>query len=155
MIFHWTLLLIIIGHVRVITGIPLVQLGIDEAFGPFSSAIGGLAGMVILGATFYLIHRRITVGRVREVSSTGDYFALVLILMVILTGDAMRFFEHIDLNVTREYFWGLFTFNPVPIQNGAFMLHFLCGQILLIYIPFSKILHLGGIFFSKPLLKRH
>jgi nitrate reductase gamma subunit len=35
-----------------------------------------------------------------------------------------------------------------------FLLHYLLVQILLIYLPFGKLLHIPGIFFSKPLMAK-
>ena len=66
-----------------------------------------------------------------------------------MTGNAMRFGEHFELNEARVYFSHLFTFSvtstSIP-QSGMFALHFLLAQVLIIFIPFSKILHFGGIF---------
>jgi nitrate reductase gamma subunit len=35
-----------------------------------------------------------------------------------------------------------------------FLLHALLAQILILYIPFSKILHFGGVFFTQALVHR-
>ena len=86
---------------------------------------------------------------------SGDYFALILILLIVLTGDAMRFISHLDLAQTREYFQGLFFFSVSPIPgNPWFLVHYLFAQLLIMYIPFSKILHFGGIFFSEALVHK-
>ncbi|MEW6746178.1 MAG: respiratory nitrate reductase subunit gamma [Planctomycetota bacterium] len=157
--FHAMLALILLGHCRVVTWLPdrlLASLGMTAAStDTMSFLVGTAAGVILLVCLALLLVRRMTVPRVREVSSTGDYAALFLLLAVVLSGDAMRFFAHIDLAQTREYFRGLFTLSVVSFpENGWFTAHFLLGQVLLIYLPFSKVLHLGGIFFSRALLQR-
>jgi nitrate reductase gamma subunit len=44
---------------------------------------------------------------------------------------------------------GLLTLNPVPPPlHPLFLIHYLLVLALLLYFPFSKLLHAGGIFFS-------
>jgi nitrate reductase gamma subunit len=156
--FHVLLALICIGHIRVFTDFPalwaaigLSTTGVDI----MSAAIGGAAGVLILLLTIYLMVRRISVERVREVTGLGDFIALLLVLAILLTGNSMRFGSHFDLELTRTYFAGLFTFSSAAFPTGnMFMLHFLLVQLLIMYIPFSKLLHFGGIFFSQMLLRR-
>jgi len=79
----------------------------------------------------------------------------VLILFIVLTGDTMRFIAHVDLALTREYFRGLFLFTLTPMPGNIwFIVHYLFAQLLIMYIPFSKILHFGGIFFSEALVQK-
>ena len=67
----------------------------------------------------------------------------------------MRIISHFDLAQTREFFLGLLTFSGANVpDNDWFIAHFFFAQLLIIYMPFSKILHFGGIFFSEPLLYR-
>jgi nitrate reductase gamma subunit len=67
----------------------------------------------------------------------------------------MRFISHIDLAETREYFHSLALFSVTAMPgNPWFIAHFLLAQILIMYIPFSKILHFGGIFFSEALVHK-
>jgi nitrate reductase gamma subunit len=94
--------------------------------------------------------------RVAQVTSGSDYFALILILAVVLTGDALRYMSHFDVLQMREYFTGLlaFSYKGLP-ENNWFLVHYLLALILIIYIPFSKILHLGGIFFTQAVIHKH
>ncbi|MHC4777966.1 MAG: respiratory nitrate reductase subunit gamma [Planctomycetota bacterium] len=117
---------------------------------------GGPTGIAITLFAAFLFVRRLFLKRAVQVSSFSDYFALILILAVILTGDALRFMSSYDLVATREYFSGLisFSFKPFP-ENNWFLAHFLLAQVLFIYIPFSKILHFGGIFFTQGALQKH
>jgi nitrate reductase gamma subunit len=122
-----------------------------------SATFGGAAGIVIFATALLLLLRRASVRRVKEVSNPSDFLALLLIVAIILTGNIMRFGEHFDLNITRSYFSHLFAFSfsamAIP-KSGIFLLHFLLVQLLIIFIPFSKILHFGGIFFTQLVIKK-
>jgi nitrate reductase gamma subunit len=159
--FHLTLALIVVGHVRVFTGIIdniLMSGGMSaEAINQMSASVGGAAGLIIMVTALLLIIRRLAIGRVREISNPADYLALLLILAILVTGNAMRFGAHFELAETRLYFSQLFTFSLAGLaipQNGMFQLHFVLVQLLVIYVPFSKILHFGGIFFTQTVIKK-
>lgn len=158
-VFHATLALILIGHFRVVTGSidkVLLSIGMTEAgVDSMSSFFGGLAGIFILATAVLLLLRRLAMGRVREISGGGDYFALLLILAIIITGNLMRFAtEHFDLGQTRDWAYSLLVFSPDVPRSSTFLVHALLAQVLFIYAPFSKILHFGGIFFTQALIKR-
>jgi len=154
-VFHATLALILIGHIRVATDFPILWAALGINADTMSTTVGTSAGIIIFLAVLLLTYRRLAIPAVQEITQTGDYLALFLLLVVILSGNAMRFQGHFDLNLTRTYFAGLIHFQtPFPPLNGWFLVHFLLGQILFLYLPFSKLLHLGGIFFTQTALLR-
>lgn len=157
-IFHVMLAFIFLGHFRVFTDFPWLWnlMGMDEAaVSSMAATSGGIAGIAIMLTVIYLIFRRMGLQRVREISGFADYMIMFLILAILVTGNFMRFFEHFDLNLTREYFTSIVTLSPAAMPaSGAFVLHFLMAQLLIIFVPFSKVLHLGGIFFTQTVLKR-
>jgi nitrate reductase gamma subunit len=158
-IFHVTLALVFLGHVRVFSGLidrVLMAFGMSqESITAMSGAVGGAAGIVLLATGVLLLVRRLAITRVREISGVPDFFALLLIIAIIGTGDLMRFSAvHFDLELTRVWAWSLLTFSPVVPQNGMFLTHAMLAMLLIMYIPFSKILHFGGIFFTQALVKR-
>jgi len=160
--FHAVLALIVVGHCRVFVNADAVlrALGMSEdAIQAMSSTAGGAAGVVILVMLLLLLVRRITLQRVREVTGAADYLALVLIGAIIITGNMMRFgSEHFDLALTREYFAALATFSGVTgmeaLKNNVFVVHMCLAFALIMAIPFSKIMHLGGIFFTHQLIRK-
>jgi nitrate reductase gamma subunit len=156
--FHATLALVFLGHLRVVTGLidgALLGLGVSQAGVQWMSAtVGGAAGVVMLATGLLLLIRRLTTLRVREISSFSDFFALLLLLAIVVTGDAMRFGAHFDLEQTRVWAASLLTLSPAVPSHPTFLLHALLAQLLLIYIPFSKILHFGGVFFTQALVQR-
>lgn len=156
-LFHATLAMIVVGHVRVFTDFPRLwaALGIDAD--RMSAISGGAAGVIIMVFAVLLLLRRLAILRVREISNFADILALLLIVAILVTGNAMRFGEHFELETTRLYFSQLVTFSlsasALP-TNSMFTLHFLLGQILIMFIPFSKVLHFGGIFFTQTLIQK-
>jgi nitrate reductase gamma subunit len=161
--FHAVLALIVLGHFRVFTNVDgtLMTMGMSEgAIQAMSGGAGGAAGVVILVATILLLVRRLALPRVREVTGSADYLALLLIAAIIVTGNMMRFgAEHFDLTLTRQYFASLATFGGVmdeaALQNNVFVVHMSLAFLLIMIIPFSKILHFGGIFFTHQLIRKH
>ncbi len=162
-LFHVVLALIFLGHLRVITNVDqlLMKLGMSEdGISVMSSSAGGAAGVVILITTIFLFIRRLFVPRVREITGLGDYLALILVAVILITGNMMRFGgEHFDLTGARSYFAGLASFSNVGgapvLVNNLFLAHMCLAFLLLMYIPFSKILHFGGIFFTHQLIRKH
>lgn len=161
-VFHVVLALVFVGHFRVFVNVDsvLMSAGMTEAgIQLMSGGVGGAAGIVILITALFLLIRRFVIPRVREITSFGDVFALALIGLILITGNMMRFgAEHFDLGQAREYFASLATFSGVGdaavLQNNVFVVHFGLALLLILYIPFSKILHFGGIFFTHPLIRK-
>ena len=157
-VFHASLALVALGHLRVITGLidsVMMSMGMSaEGINGLSATAGGAAGIVLMLTAALLLVRRFTIPRVREITVAPDVVALLLLLAIILSGNAMRFGAHFDLAETRVWAWSLLTFSPTVPASGGFLLHAFFGFLLLMYIPFSKVMHFGGIFFTQTLVKR-
>lgn len=157
-VFHGTLALVFLGHIRVFTGLIdriLLSMGVsEEGINWMSGTLGGAAGIVLLATGILLLIRRLVLNRVREISGVPDFFALLLLVAIIGTGDLMRFGTHFDLEQTRVWAWSLLTFSPVVPKSAMFQVHVLLAVLLIMYIPFSKIMHFGGFFFTNALVKR-
>jgi nitrate reductase gamma subunit len=115
---------------------------------------GGIAGILLLATGLLLLLRRISVRRVRDISGFPDFSTMILLIAIIVTGDLMRFGAHFDLEQTRVWTVSILAFSPVVPKNSGFLLHAFLAMLLIIYIPFSKILHFGGIFFTQALVRR-
>jgi nitrate reductase gamma subunit len=84
----------------------------------------------------------------RLLSIFEDYFVLYLLMAIILSGIAMRLWMPVHANEIQHYAQGVLIFRPaVEIENGLFLLHFLLAQVLIMYLPFGKLIHVV----SKPL----
>jgi nitrate reductase gamma subunit len=109
-----------------------------------------LSGIVLLAAVVYLTVRRIVIPSVRYISLVSDYFPLILLFGIAFTGIMMRYVTKIDINAAKQLTMGLVTLHPtVPEGIGAiFYIHLFFVCTLLAYFPYSKLMHLGGIFLS-------
>ena len=78
-----------------------------------------------------------------------DYFVLVLLGLVAGTGILVSYWAHVYILDVKAFILGLMTLRPIaPPQHPLFLLHLTFVLILMVYFPFSKLLHAGGIFFS-------
>jgi nitrate reductase gamma subunit len=119
-----------------------------------SGSLGVLGGLVFAAALSALLYRRSAVAVVRQVSGAEDYFAPALLLVVAGTGLAMRLAPtDIDLASIRTYMAGLLAFHPGPLPDAwLFVVHFAAVNVLLLYFPFSKLVHLTGAIVARSLL---
>ena len=151
--FHWTLLIIILRHFRYfVEPVPTFVLSLQNIDGFFQIGLPILyvTDVIIIAALAYLFFRRIFNSKLRYISLSSDYFPLLLILSIAITGVLMRYFTKVDLVGVKELAIGLFTFHPVvPEGIGViFYIHLFLVSVLLAYFPFSKLLHMPGIFLS-------
>jgi nitrate reductase gamma subunit len=157
-IFHATLALVFLGHIRVFTAAIdqlLMSAGMSsESIDLMSGWAGGAAGIVLLATGLLLLLRRAAVPRVREISGFPDFMMPLLLVSIVATGDLLRFTAHFDLSQTRIWAASLLAFSPSIPENGMFLIHLTLAQLLILFMPFSKILHFGGIFFTQAMIKR-
>ncbi len=160
--FHYAFLTVLIRHLRFFTNpvpffVTLVE-NIDSFFRveilypgiQFGLPGIALSSFVLLAAVAYLLARRLLIRKVRYISLAGDYFPLFLIFGIALTGILMTYFVKINVTAAKELTMGLVTFRPtIPEGVGTiFYVHLFFVSVLLAYFPFSKLMHLGGIFMS-------
>lgn len=155
-LFHASLAVVLLGHLN-LTGEATLGVRLSESKGMNGTAmvnlIGQVAGLTALAAGLYLLARRVLIRTVRELSYAEDYLVLGLVLAVILTGDALRFCSPPDLTQVRMYLRNIVSLTPgiVP-TNSWFLLHFFAAQVLIMMLPFSRLMHAPGVFFSKHLI---
>lgn len=151
--FHYSFLLIFIRHFRFfLEPAPrclqavefldsLMQVGSPRLF---------MSGIVIVAALGFLLMRRLCDPKLRYISLPGDYFPLFLLLGVALSGISLRYFTKVDVASVKVLTMGLVTFHPaIPEGVGAaFYVHLAFVSALLMYFPFSKLMHMGGVFLS-------
>jgi nitrate reductase gamma subunit len=146
-LFHASIFVFVLGHFRLFLDFSwlwnLLRLT-PEQVDMLAFVGGGASGTVFMLGLVALLIRRLRMPA-RSLSVPGDYVLLILLLAIAITGNYMRFFVHIDLNPYRAFFSNLFHLRfGVPVQNTAFVLHFLLVQAFLIYFPFSKLVHVIG-----------
>ena len=98
----------------------------------------------------FLLARRLFNQRLRYISLMNDYFPLLLILGIVLSGICMRYFDKTDIAQVKVFIMGLVHFSPVAPDgiSPLFFMHLTFVSVLLLYFPFSKLMHMPGVFFS-------
>ncbi|MEJ2154276.1 MAG: sulfate reduction electron transfer complex DsrMKJOP subunit DsrM [Desulfobacteraceae bacterium] len=109
-----------------------------------------ISGLILFAAVTYLLLRRLFIANVRYISLASDFFPLFLIMGIAFTGILMRYFTKVDITAIKELTMGLVTFSwSVPEGiSPLFFIHLFFVSTLLIYFPFSKLMHMGGVFLS-------
>jgi nitrate reductase gamma subunit len=147
-----------VGHMRLITELPFANLIGSGGMEKLAGLAGGGIGIALFVAFTYFLLRRFK-SPYRELSVPEDYLLLVLILLLILLGDHLRFTKPFDLATYRDYMSSLLHFKPafptlIALSADKWVLdgHVLTANLLLIYFPFSKLVHsIGG--FAGNLLR--
>ncbi len=153
LIFHWSLLVVVIRHLRFFSQ-PIASwinsLAAVDGFFEIGTPTLYLSDIALVAGLSFLLLRRVLVAQVRYISLTADWFALLLILGIATTGLLMRHLFPADLLQVKTMAMGWVTFAPVvPKTVGMlFSVHLCLIFTLLAWFPFSKLMHLGGIFLS-------
>jgi len=155
MTFHWAMLIILLRHLRFfIEPVPTPVWILHEADGftlmqVFKPALY-ISSLLFLGGLGYLLFRRFASSQVRYISLAGDYFALFLLLGIGASGLWLRHLDKTDITGIKELAIGLVTFSPVvkATISPLFFGHLFLVCVLLAYFPFSKLLHMAGVFLS-------
>ncbi|MBW2570884.1 MAG: sulfate reduction electron transfer complex DsrMKJOP subunit DsrM [Deltaproteobacteria bacterium] len=151
--FHWAFFTVLFRHLRLFTEpVPACVELVAKLDGFLQIGLPGLmlSGVALLAAVTFLFLRRILIPQVKYISLGSDYFPLFLIFGIAFTGILMRYFTKVDIVGVKEFTMSLVTLNPHVIKGigGVFYVHLFFVSVLLVYFPFSKLMHLGGIFMS-------
>jgi nitrate reductase gamma subunit len=160
--FHYAFFVVVVRHLRFfIEPVPFFVTMLENAdsffrlemiYEIFKQGLPGvyISGIVLFAAAFYLFLRRVFIPQLRYISLAADFFPLFLIMGIALSGIFMRYFTKVDVVSIKELTMGLVTFRPtIPAGIGSlFFAHVFLVSILLAYFPYSKLMHLGGIFLS-------
>jgi len=141
-IFHVTMALVLLKHLRYFTyPIPNWVNALYQA--------GVMAGEVMVVALLYLLARRIFMERVRYISLLSDYLLLALLILIPASGLWIKFQNPVLVVDVKSFVLGLITLHPQPIPHHAlFLTHIGLVIVLVIYFPFSKLMHAPGVFVS-------
>ncbi len=151
--FHWSFLIIFLRHLRFfMEPVPRLVLALEkvDSFFQVGAPVLYVTDVIIVAALLYLLQRRLPDPQVRYISLLADYFALFLILGLAVSGIWMRYFTRVDIVAIKQLAIGLVTFSPiVPKEVGPlFFVHLFLLSTLAAYFPFSKLMHMGGVFLS-------
>jgi nitrate reductase gamma subunit len=151
--FHISFFFILLRHLRFFTEpVPFFVLWGSKLDGLFEIMVPTvfLTDILIVLAATYLFLRRVCIPQLEYISLAADYFPLFLIIGVVLSGIFMRQVFKVDLLSVKELAMGLVSFSPrVPEGIGlVFYIHLFLVSVLVAYFPFSKLMHMAGVFLS-------
>jgi nitrate reductase gamma subunit len=141
-LFHLGLLLVLIRHLRYFMNpvwlpVQLVQ--------PFALYVGLMmvAGLVLLAL------RRAFIQRIAYITGPSDWLMLLLLLGIGITGLTMNAAVHTNIIGVKAFFLGLLEFRIRQLPADPLLaIHLGLVATLMIVFPFSKLLHVPGVFFS-------
>ena len=154
--FHMGLFLVLLRHLRYFMDPVWLPIQLIQPFGVY-------AGFAMVIGLVGLLARRLLVDRVRYISAPSDFLWLILLIVIGLSGLMMKFVAHTDIVMVKQFFTGLmgFSVGELPI-DFPLIVHLSLVALLMILFPFSKLLHVPGVFFSpsrnqvdNPREKRH
>lgn len=151
--FHYCFLVLVLRHMRLFTNpLPffLAPLEFFDGILQIGAPTLYITDVVFVLAITLLFLRRVLIPQVRYISLAADYFPLFLIMGIAITGILMRYFVRVDIVLIKQLTMGLATFSPSIIADLSpwFYAHLFLVCTLLAYFPYSKLMHLGGVFLS-------
>lgn len=162
-LFHWGIILVLIGHfLGIIVPVGFYEVvGITEGMYHNMALIFGIpAGIATIVGLIMLSWRRVDTKRIKATTSVSDWITLIALLGVIGSGLIATFFnlnpQGFDYRATvGPWFRGLFIFNVNPELMVSipvwFKVHVLSTFILFITWPFTRLVHV----FSLPFMYYH
>lgn len=164
MAYHIAFALLFIGHLELIREFKVLQVIPHQVF------LGaGAVGIVLIITVLYFLFRRFK-SPWREISVPEDYLLLILLFLTMFIGSHLhlsaRFYAgggafDIPVEAYREYLSSLVAFNPVVPPGIAdsphyvlVALHIFLANLVLMMIPFSKVIHMVFTFLSLNLKRK-
>jgi nitrate reductase gamma subunit len=153
MAMHWSLLVIVLRHVRLfVDPVPGFAAALAAFDGFFDVGVPRwyATDVILSAALVYLLVRRLRDPLLRYLSLPADYLALAALIGVAGTGIMLRYVARLDLVAVRTYALSLAAFAPIPppVVGAWLAAHLLAASFLLATLPFTKIMHAGGIWLS-------
>ena len=152
-LFHWSFLIVVIRHLRFFfVPTPALVMGLEHIDGFLLLDLQPLflSGILLLIGVSALYLRRVLIPQVRYISHGIDYVPLFLIAGIALTGILLRYVWPTDVVAVKSMTMGWVSMNPVLPGNISplFFVHLTLVSTLLAWFPFSKLMHMGGVFLS-------
>ncbi len=149
--FHWGLIIVLLGHLAALLVPRTFEIWNGVSFQLLLLEVTGLAmGLLALFGVVTLIYRRLTVARVRAVTSRMDAVVLALVFVQIATGIwiavAYRWGSFWGTSVFVPYVRSLLTLSPRPELVATLPIilktHVLAFYALLAVFPFTRLVHI-------------
>jgi nitrate reductase gamma subunit len=147
------MLVVVLRHLRLfVEPVPAFVLALARADGFLLIGLPTIQAttLLFLAAAGFLLVRRLATPQIRYLSLAADYFPLFMFLAIGGTGAWLRHVSKIDVPAAKAMVMSLVHLAPQPSAalGGVFYAHLLLVAVLLAYFPFSKLVHMAGVFLS-------
>lgn len=151
--FHWGLLVVVLRHLRLfVEPVPYLALLVERVDGIFEIGLPHLylSDVALAAGLAFLLCRRLIDPALACISLFADYLVVWLLAGIAGTGLLMRHVERVDVAAVKQFALGLAGFHPVlPGDAGPlFLAHLFLVCALAVCLPFSKLMHMAGVWFS-------
>jgi nitrate reductase gamma subunit len=151
--FHWSLLIIVVRHLRLfVDPVPDVAAALAALDGFFEVGTPRwyATDAIVAAALVYLLARRLRDPLLRYLTLPADYLALAALMAVTGTGIAVRYVARVDLIAVRDYALSLAALSPstLPDPGPWLIAHLASVALLLGILPFTKMVHAFGVWLS-------
>lgn len=154
-LFHYSFLTVVLRHMRLfLDPVPFFVNWVEfmDSILQIGAPTMYLTDLTIVLGLVLLFGRRLINRQVRYISLANDYFPLFLIFAIAASGILMRFYIRTDVDIVsiKRLAVGLATFQPRILTDISpiFYIHLFLVCTLLAYFPYSKLMHMGGVFLS-------
>lgn len=147
----WAVLLLV-GAITEMTGLPIItETGVNTHWWPvlihnLTVLAGGIGAILTAIGSAGLLLRRLSDKTMKKYTTLQEYFNLLFILLVVVTGISAWQFDPAFI-YARTIMQHLLTFTPFETY-GALTIHLVLLGLLLIYIPLTKMSHYVGKYFT-------
>jgi nitrate reductase gamma subunit len=155
LLFHLSLIMVVMSHYKAFFRYIWFWEGLKtdpNTFQLVSKYFDGATGAIMIIALLFLFGRRFP-RFLRKLSDPEDYFAILLVLTIAVSGIYIRFISSTNLLELRGYFLSLAALSPSYLPTDpAFLMHYLLTLILMIYFPLGKMVHSMGMGLTSLLI---
>ncbi|MCK5876801.1 MAG: respiratory nitrate reductase subunit gamma [Candidatus Marithrix sp.] len=145
MMFHLALWIVLIRHLRYFMDPVWTLVVLAQPFGKYAS-------FAMLFGLFGLLARRMFVVRINYISVPSDYLMLFLLLAIGISGTLISFVTRTDIIQFKAFMLSVLCLDWTNLQtmptDTMLLIHLTAVILLMIVFPFSKLLHVPGIFFA-------
>ena len=152
--FHFGIYLVIGSLVLLFIGaiVNIIGLSSQGALAVFIQSLAIIFGAIgfVLGTigSIGLLTRRIFDEDMRAFAAPADYFNLLFILAIFLTGIIAWVFSDSTFELFRNYIKSMITFSPQAVGSPILVLHLILLSLFIMYLPFTHMTHFFGKYFT-------
>jgi nitrate reductase gamma subunit len=135
-LFHLSLLLVLLAHLRLLVNpVPSPLVWLAQA--------GKVAGWAFVASLVLLLLWRLISPVPRRLTTAGHWLVLGLLLALALSGLGLRHWLRPDLVAVKRLTWGLVCLetSAPPLLSPLMTLHLLLGLALVAVFPFTRLVH--------------